>query len=449
LHTTQDAKPKRPGSRASGLGRAALLGGVWFCALAPGIANAVDGIWTGAGTEWTTGTNWSSAPTVPDNTATFINNGAPTSVTISNDASINTIQFNAAAPAYSITVNAATFAISGGIVNGGTATIVNNPRGVTGFLNSSSADHTTIVNDGVFSPIALGGTVFFLDSSTASSATIFNRHDGFTGFAQTSTAANVTITNSDNGPLSFLSGGTYFFDASNAGSATIVNNSGGIAYFGNISTAANGTINNNNGGTTYFVESSTAGTATIVNNSGGSARFSNISTAANATIINNGGATYFFDSSTAGTATIITNSGGVTQFNNASTSGQARFSTNAGGTVDISPLRPGEATAGSIEGAGSYMLGSKQFTVGSNNLSTVVSGVIADGGQAGGTGGSLVKVGTGTLVLSGSNLYTGGTRSAPARCNSAPAAAAGRLWATWSITALSPSTGPTPIPSTV
>jgi hypothetical protein len=29
--------------------------------------------------EWTTGTNWTSTPTVPDNTATFANNGAPTS----------------------------------------------------------------------------------------------------------------------------------------------------------------------------------------------------------------------------------------------------------------------------------------------------------------------------------------------------------------------------------
>ena len=40
-------------------------------------------------------------------------------------------------------------------------------------------------------------------------------------------------------------------------------------------------------------------------------------------------------------------------------------------------------------------LGSKQLTVGATNLSTTVSGVIADGGRNGGAGGSLVKVGTG------------------------------------------------------
>ena len=66
-------------------------------------------------------------------------------------------------------------------------------------------------------------------------------------------------------------------------------------------------------------------------------------------------------------------------------------------------------TAGSIAGAGTYFLGSKQLTVGSNNLSTTVSGTIQDGGEFGGVGGSLVKVGTGTLTIDGAGTYTGGT----------------------------------------
>jgi T5SS/PEP-CTERM-associated repeat protein len=103
--------------------RAALLGSVWLGALvivAPDVARAVDGTWQGPGMEWTTGTNWSSSPLVPDGvgTATFTNNSAPTSVTISNNAAINTIQFDSAAPAYSFTVqNGATFTINGGTTN--------------------------------------------------------------------------------------------------------------------------------------------------------------------------------------------------------------------------------------------------------------------------------------------------------------------------------------------
>src|SRR3954451_13821554 len=103
-----------PGARTPSR-RAALLGSVSIGALAmlgPGTAHAVDGTWTGPGGEWTTGTNWSSSPTVPDGMATFTNLG-PTSVTISNTTSINTIAFDSLAPAYSFTVqNGATFTVN-------------------------------------------------------------------------------------------------------------------------------------------------------------------------------------------------------------------------------------------------------------------------------------------------------------------------------------------------
>jgi autotransporter-associated beta strand protein/T5SS/PEP-CTERM-associated repeat protein len=121
-----------PGARTAT--RAALLGSACIGALAllvPEAAHAVDGTWTGTTTsEWTTGTNWNSAPpnTVPDNLATFTNNAAPTSVTISNSTSINTIAFDAAAPAYSFTVQ-----------NGATFTINNSSSSTSNFSVSSGA----------------------------------------------------------------------------------------------------------------------------------------------------------------------------------------------------------------------------------------------------------------------------------------------------------------------
>ena len=96
------------------------VGALSLAVLVSGTAYAVDGTWIGAGSEWTTGTNWSSSPTVPNGIATFTNNGAPTSVTISGTTSINTLNFTATAPAYSFAIgNAATFTINGsnGTVN--------------------------------------------------------------------------------------------------------------------------------------------------------------------------------------------------------------------------------------------------------------------------------------------------------------------------------------------
>jgi autotransporter-associated beta strand protein len=69
----------------------------------------------------------------------------------------------------------------------------------------------------------------------------------------------------------------------------------------------------------------------------------------------------------------------------------------------------GGVIIGSLEGSGNAFLGSRNLTVGSNSLSKTFSGVIQDGGIAGGTGGSLTKIGTGALTLTGANTYTGGT----------------------------------------
>jgi autotransporter-associated beta strand protein len=59
-------------------------------------------------------------------------------------------------------------------------------------------------------------------------------------------------------------------------------------------------------------------------------------------------------------------------------------------------------TIGSLAGAGSISLGSNVLTTGTTNASTLFSGVIA------GSGGKLVKTGSGLLTLSGNNTFTGG-----------------------------------------
>ena len=95
----------------------ALAGGRGDLSVGSGSRAAVDGTWVGAGSEWTTGSNWSSAPAVPDGTATFTNNGAPTAVNdFEQRTSIGTMEFTAAAPAYSFTVtNGASFTVNTGV----------------------------------------------------------------------------------------------------------------------------------------------------------------------------------------------------------------------------------------------------------------------------------------------------------------------------------------------
>jgi autotransporter-associated beta strand protein len=359
-----------------------LIASAGLAALGPKAAHAIDGTWQGPGTDWTTGTNWSSNPTVPDNIATFTNNGAPTSVTFAAGSStaINTILFTAGAPAYFFTLPpSGSFSITG-----------------AGIVNMSS-------NAPSFSLPVLSNLIF-MNSSTAGNAIITNSGtNAVTTFLNSSTAANATITNSGNGFTSFN-------DASTAGSATITNNINGFVGFLGSSTAGNANITNNFRGFATFSNTSTAGNATLTSNFGGATQFSNSSTAGNAVLIaNNGGTTQFTNLSTAGNANVVTNVGGTTQFSQFSTGGNAAFTTQGGGVFDMSGLIAAGMTAGSIEGQGTYFLGSKALTVGGNNLSTTVSGTISDGGASGGTGGSLVKVGTGTLTLAGTNTYTGST----------------------------------------
>ena len=179
-------------------------------------------------------------------------------------------------------------------------------------------------------------------------------------------------------------------------------NSGGFAFNGA------GIVNNSGVTQTYDNTASSLGLI-FQNSASASAGNSNV-------IITNENTITFQNSSTGGSATITNgsaaNTGTITFLAN-STGGNAAFINNAGSTIDFSqstgPNANNQLSAGSIAGAGIFSLGANTLTVGSDNTSTTVSGVIADGGAGGGTGGSLVKTGTGTLTLTGMNTYTGTT----------------------------------------
>jgi autotransporter-associated beta strand protein len=315
--------------------------------------------------DWNTASNWTLA-TVPNSstdTATFGSSNT-TAVSISETTDVSGVTFTTAANPYTITVPASSS------LNG--ITLSFDGAGITN--NSGVAQN------------------FVLDGATNA---LSGRNEGTIMFNNSATAGNGAFTTNSASPGSVPPGGQ---------------SAGGRVLFSNTSTAGNGTFANNG--------------AVISGVGRGSVFFSNTSTAGNGTFTNNGGLASgaaggivtFFDTSTAGNATIINNGGavggalgGITQFSDDSTGGTSRIELFGNGELDISSHNAPGVTMGSIEGTGNVFLGANNLTVGSNNLSTSLSGVIQDGGAFGGVGGSLTKIGSGTLELTRVELYTGKT----------------------------------------
>jgi autotransporter-associated beta strand protein len=171
-----------------------------------------------------------------------------------------------------------------------------------------------------------------------------------------------------------------------------------------------------------FLDSSSAGSGSFTN-SGAFASgvpgclilFSESSTAAQAIITNNGatvagaegGITRFSDTSSAGDAQLIANggsdggNGGLIQFLGTADGSRARIALFGNGTLDIQAAS-GPVRIGSLEGDGSVILGGNRLSVGGNGFDRRFGGVIE------GTG-SISKINRGTLILTGSSTYTGGT----------------------------------------
>ena len=335
--------------------------------------------------DWNTAANWTPA-TVPNgsaDTATFAVSNT-TAISISANTTVDGITFAPGASSFTITASPF-FALT---ISG------------VGITNNSGTTQNFVATRNFSFP----QQIVFTNNATAGTSTIFTNNNGIGGFGggitiflDTSTAGNATFINMSGTVSGPFQGGTEFKGSSTAGSATIINHGG--------------TVSGAFGGTTLFdgfEGSPTAGNATIINDGG---------TVSGAF----GGITRFFiGTPTADSATLIANGGlgggqgGTILFEDNSTGGTSRIEVFGNGNLDISLHNKSfhdilGVTVGSIEGDGNVFLGANNLTVGSNNLSTTFSGMIQDGGVNGGTGGSLTKIGTGTLELTGANTYTGNT----------------------------------------
>jgi len=407
---------------------------VWLGALGafcPDLAHAqVSGTWTGPGGEWTTGGNWTSTPTantVPDDIATFTNNGAPTSVTISNSTSINTIEFDAAAPAYSFTVqDGATFTITNQISPGSSL--------LPAFTVNTGA--TMALGDGAFAEIAslAGGGNVVVGPSDPSTTLIISGSNSTTFSGRLSGAGTLEI---DGGAVLTLTGqgstigGVDLCNCDANGGLTISGGSLNVTDPGLGTVVEGGTLSVINGGTLQTPSLAVVFSSAMVIDGAGSTvtvspsgltEFASIGgpvsvTISNGGVLNTPGLVAIDAGDPVFTPTVtVTGSGSTWNVGSLAVGGSGTFegpgilTISNGGVVNATgPLGVGDPTGTSmltVTGAGSVLNAVTSLVVGDTSCGCGLIGTltVADGGVVNSPGftgiaqGSTLNLGTGGLA---------------------------------------------------
>ena len=387
-----------------------------------------------SGADWLTAANWipNTVPNGPSDIATFGTSSVTNLSINSTIVEVDTIVFNSGAAPYTISIEISNLFVSGtgvmnnsGFVQSFVTPITENRIGEVHFFNNATAGEMTSFG-------GEGGLFVFSETSSAGSATFDVTSGGLFQadmiFWDNTTAADAAITAGN-----FAIVGVY--DNATAGNAVFTVTTGATLFIADNATADHATATCIGGNGIYgsdilFQQFGSAGEgnftaigATTSGEAGSDIEFSGSTTAANGTFVIEGstapdvaGAVLnFFENSSAGKAIITANSGsnggegGAIFFAGHAKGDTARISVFGNGLLDIGSTLFMGVTIGSLRGDGLVFLSSKTLTVGRNNQSTTFSGVIQDGGINPGTGGSLVKLGRGTLTLTGANTYTGTT----------------------------------------
>jgi fibronectin-binding autotransporter adhesin len=285
------------------------------------------------------------------------------------------------------------------------------------FHENATAANGTFANEqnGVYGH---GGWVQFFDNTTADHATFTNKPAFLSAvsFYGNSTAANATIVN-EGGTYYTLRGYTEFFDSSTASDGLFIVNGSLTTFFGYAYLSLGG---NSKAGNGTFI----ANGGQVAGASGGNIYIEGNSSAENGIFIANGGmvsgaegarVVFLLGAPTAAGATLIANGGvgtgaaegGGIAFDDDSTGAEARVELFGNGFLDIRAHATPRLTIGSLEGDGFVFLGGANLFVGRNNLSSEFSGLIEENSE--GATGAITKIGTGILMLTSANTYTGGT----------------------------------------
>lgn len=129
----------------------------------------------------------------------------------------------------------------------------------------------------------------------------------------------------------------------------------------------------------------------------------------NTVSVENGGVLRFLDSSSAGTGNFNLLNGSVALFSGTAVGGTSTFELWGGSTLDVGGSAQG-VTIGSLDGAGSAVLGAENLSVGANGSATTFVGTLTGTGTLGIVGGNLTLAGTDNLA--GGTHVSGGTLTA-------------------------------------
>ncbi|OPF94303.1 hypothetical protein I8G32_01726 [Rhodopseudomonas palustris] len=285
----------------------------------------------------------------------------------------------------------------GGVISGSGRVSQLGP-GTTVLTGKSTYTGGTTISAGTLQ-IGNGGTTGSIANNVNNAGTLaFNRSDAYTFGGAISGTGSVSQLGSGNLTLSgantyiggtTISGGTVTVGNNSAfGTGDVKTTQGATVAFG----AADYTLANNfvvSGTSIFDIQTGTTQTITGAVSDGDTAGI----------IEKNGGGKLILNGRNTFSGGTIINAGTLQLANSNMLSATTAATVASGTTLDLGGFNQ---TIGSLAGAGSVALGAALLTTGADNSSTNFSGTMS------GTGG-LTKQGTGNLILSGTNDYTGPT----------------------------------------
>ncbi len=310
----------------------------------------------------------------------------------------------------------------GGVISGASGALTKDGAGTLSLSGANTYTGATTINAGTLQ-IGNGGSTGSLSTSSAitnDSALAFNRSDTITqgtDFTATAISGSGSLVQNGSGTLILSSANTYTGGTVlNAGTIQI-DNANALNSTGNL-TFGGGALLYGSGITEDFsARFKNSGSAIVIDTNGQNIAFASVIDSSNSGgLTKNGAGDLTISGSNTFTGDVTLNTGRLILGNDSALDGASGSIVINSGTLDVTAARTlsgnkAQHWNGNFTFAGSNTLnmGTGAVTLGANSTVTVSASTLTVGGDLSGTGYGLGKSGAGTLVLSGSNSYTGAT----------------------------------------